>query len=335
MPTEFRGMTVHRDTVLRAMAAFDAEYPNPNDYQAWLDNRTYLYAVVHADRPYPPKHILSEITGVPTADFTGGDITNRVFRELGFPILDLRGKLPTWHRDEAILLLDLYLRLAEQGKTPLNLPHDAPEITELSGTLRRLPLHGAWTHVPAFRNPNGIHMKLMNLVSLDPNHNGKGLQAASQLDRDTWTTYAHDPDLVHRLATTIRQHYATTPPASPEDEPGRDDDAETYPEGRLLYRLHRKRERNQALIRQEEAAGIVPGLRGLRLRLPRHLRRTRTRLCRMPPHQTHLHHAARRHHQTRRPRDRLRQLPPHAAPTQPQRPQRSPHIDGLRENSPA
>ena len=148
MPTEFRGMTVHRDTVLRAMAAFDAEYPNPNDYQSWLDNRTYLYAVVHADRPYPPKHILSEITGVPTADFTGGDVTNRVFRELGFPILDLRGKLPTWHRDEAILLLDLYLRLAEQGKAPLNLPHDAPEITELSETLRRLPLHGAWTHVP-------------------------------------------------------------------------------------------------------------------------------------------------------------------------------------------
>ena len=202
--------------------------------------------------PLPPKHILSEITGVPTSDFTGGDVTNRVFRELGFPILELRGKLPTWHRDEAILLLDLYLRLAEQGKTPLNLPHDAPEITELSGTLRRLPLHGPWTHVPAFRNPNGIHMKLMNLVSLDPNHDGKGLQAASQLDRDTWTTYAHDPDLVHRLATSIRQHYATTPPASPEDEPGPDDDAETYPEGRLLYRLHRKRERNQALIRRKK-----------------------------------------------------------------------------------
>ena len=253
MATDFRGMTIHRDDVLRAIATFDIEYPNPNDYQAWLDNRTYLYAVVHANRPYPPKHILSIITGLPTTDFTGGDVTNHVFRDLGFPILHLRGKPPTWKHDETILLLDLYLRLAEQGQTPLNLAHDAPEIIELSQTLRSLPLHGAWIQVPTFRNPNGIHMKLMNLLSLDPDHDGKGLQAASQLDRDTWNTYAHQPELLHRLATSIRQHYESALAEGPADDPDPDDEAtETYPEGRLLYRLHRKRERNQALIRKKK-----------------------------------------------------------------------------------
>lgn len=253
MPTSFRGLPVHRDAVLKAMAAFDAEYAHPNDYEGWLDNGTYHYAVEHAGRPYPPKHILSRITGIPTADLHGGDPTNHVFQELGFAILTLR-QPPTWLPDEELLLLDLYLHLAEQGRPPTSVSHGAPEIVELSNLLRSLPLHCAWTYAPRFRNPTGIHMKLMNLLSLDPSQPAKGLDAASQLDRTTWDTYADNPELVHQRAHAIRQHYQQGQPLPPEEALApQDDPADTYPEGRLLYRLHRVRERNRTLIQNKKA----------------------------------------------------------------------------------
>lgn len=37
---------------------------------------------------YPPKHILSQATGISTRDFSGGDETNNVLRQLGFEVID-------------------------------------------------------------------------------------------------------------------------------------------------------------------------------------------------------------------------------------------------------
>jgi len=91
----FRGEFVSCQDILKAMSTFDAKYPNTNDFtgrpealKGWLENRTFKYAVRYQGRLYPPKYILSKASGVPRCAFSGGWQTNRVFRELGFDVID-------------------------------------------------------------------------------------------------------------------------------------------------------------------------------------------------------------------------------------------------------
>jgi hypothetical protein len=79
---------VTRQGILDALHEFSRHYPDTNNYARWLDNPAYKYAVEYDGRLYPPKHILSTVTGVPTAHFNGGEQTNRVFRQLGFVVID-------------------------------------------------------------------------------------------------------------------------------------------------------------------------------------------------------------------------------------------------------
>ena len=84
----FKQKTVSIQEVLRAMRDFDAQYMDTNDYDSWLEKGTYKYAVQHDGKLYPCKYILSLATGVPTSGFSGGEQTNRVFRRLGFRVID-------------------------------------------------------------------------------------------------------------------------------------------------------------------------------------------------------------------------------------------------------
>ena len=86
METKFKNQIVKRQDILDALHEFSAQYPNPETYDNWLAKRTYKYAIRYSGRVYPPKHILSMATGIPTADFNGGEQTNRVFRQLGFDV---------------------------------------------------------------------------------------------------------------------------------------------------------------------------------------------------------------------------------------------------------
>lgn len=86
MDTSFRGITISRGHVIEALNDFSLQYPDPNDYDHWLDKASYRYAIEYDGRRYPPKHILSVVTGISTRDFSGGEETNRVFRALGFDV---------------------------------------------------------------------------------------------------------------------------------------------------------------------------------------------------------------------------------------------------------
>ena len=85
---KFRGRRVTRQNVIDALRHFDSQYPNTNDYKSWLDDRRYKYAVRYAHKLYPCKHILSLASGFDVACFVGGAQTNRVFRRLGFEVID-------------------------------------------------------------------------------------------------------------------------------------------------------------------------------------------------------------------------------------------------------
>ena len=87
MAVTFKGLFITHQDVLKALDEFDAEYPNPNDYDRWREKHTYHWAINQKGRFYPPKYILSLATGVDTNDFSGGETTNGPLRRLGFDII--------------------------------------------------------------------------------------------------------------------------------------------------------------------------------------------------------------------------------------------------------
>lgn len=150
-----------------------------------------------------------------------------------------RGKPPPWERDELILALDLYLQHGRLDDTNL-------KVVELSQLLRNLPLHPAWRGDIKFRSPNSVAMKMANFQSLDPAYKGIGLDAGSKSDSQVWNELHDKPELVERLAQSIRNYAAT-----PESELS-DDDEDGAIEGRILTRVHRARERNQAMVQKRK-----------------------------------------------------------------------------------
>lgn len=86
----------------------------------------------------------------------------------------------TWTREETLAAFNLYCR------TPFGRLHaHNPEIVELAAKLGR--------------TVNSVAMKCCNLASLDPalqQRGIRGLQSASQLDRQIWTEFDIDPETV-------------------------------------------------------------------------------------------------------------------------------------------
>jgi 5-methylcytosine-specific restriction protein A len=143
---------------------------------------------------------------------------------------------PDWTEDETILALDLLLR---------NLPRipgkKDPEVIALSNLLRALPIFPESKRKENFRNPDGIGLKLMNLNAA---RTGKGL-SSSKLDKRIWAQYGNKPAEVKRIADAIRN--AGSQLASPTEEQEGEHGETVFSEGRLLSRLHTKRERNRSL----------------------------------------------------------------------------------------
>ncbi|MBN2116288.1 MAG: hypothetical protein JW730_06950 [Anaerolineales bacterium] len=86
METTFINQIVTRQKILDTLHEFLSQYPDTQTYDDWLTKGTYKYAVRYDGRVFPPKHILSVATGIPTSEFNGGEQTNRVFRQLGFDV---------------------------------------------------------------------------------------------------------------------------------------------------------------------------------------------------------------------------------------------------------
>ena len=82
------GTPITRDDVLAALTHFDAEYPDTNDYDRWMDKRNYRYALRCRGRLYPCKHVLAEASGFGVSDFGGGQQTNSKFKSLGFDVIE-------------------------------------------------------------------------------------------------------------------------------------------------------------------------------------------------------------------------------------------------------
>ncbi|MGV3762701.1 HNH endonuclease [Parapedobacter sp.] len=156
---------------------------------------------------------------------------------------------PKWHRDELVLALDLYFEL-EPGQIHAR----NPAIIELSQTLNALPFSEAKTDAERYRNPNGVGLKLSNFLALDPDYKGKGMQSYSKLDEQVFNEFQNSRALLRKLANNIKATLSQEKLVEELKLPIVEDEEDGYcaPEGMLLYRLHRYRERNRKLVHKKK-----------------------------------------------------------------------------------
>ena len=136
---------------------------------------------------------------------------------------------PDWNRDETLLALDLLYR----HETPIHRHHD--DAVALSKLLQSALIHPVEGRRPSFRNPDGVALKLQNLLSaIDPS---RGL-SSSKLDRELVAEFPSNRAVeVAALASLIRGaiDLGEAVETFPEDE--------VFAEGQLLTSRHRSRDR--------------------------------------------------------------------------------------------
>ncbi|WP_300678487.1 HNH endonuclease [Nocardioides sp.] len=240
------------DAVRKAMAEFDERgrdafleeygFHPARDYFIELDGKRYdSKAITGVAHRYQHGELLS------AGDFSGGDSTvaNRL-EKLGF-LVTRPVNLPDWSVDELMLALDLYLRTHGQ----ISYSATTKVVTDLSAELRSLRIFPEEIRaVPRFRNPSGVALKLHNFSSIDPNHEGKGMGHGAAGDRSVWQDWAHRPDELAQAVALIRARGETDD--APADT-GEDEEYEAA-EGRILFREHRRYERDRKLVAKKKAA---------------------------------------------------------------------------------
>ena len=152
---------------------------------------------------------------------------------------------PPWQRDEIILALDLYF---DKDLGPMDSGN--PKIISLSELLNRLPIFDIKPNQQTFRNPNGVTLKLSNFKALDPNYEGKGMEAYSKLDKEVFEEFNSDIKRLNQLANDIRQ-ISNNPELSNEVSKIENDESiemDSVKEGQVLYKFHKVRERSRKII---------------------------------------------------------------------------------------
>lgn len=156
---------------------------------------------------------------------------------------------PKWYRDELILALDLYFRI-EPGQIHAR----NPAIIGLSQTLNALPFSDTKIDAELYRNPIGVGLKLSNFLAIDPDYKGKGMQSYSKLDEQVFNEFKNNRALLRQLANNIRATLAQEKLVEELKAPLAEEEEDEYsaPEGMLLYKLNRHRERNRTLVNKKK-----------------------------------------------------------------------------------
>jgi 5-methylcytosine-specific restriction protein A len=157
---------------------------------------------------------------------------------------------PKWHRDEIILALALYFRLEKK-----NLDSNNHYVLELSQTLNKLPIHKDISNIK-FRNENGVAMKLNNFKAIDPLIKG-GLSSYSKQDKAVFMEFHKDVQLLNIIASKINNvsssNLVNKLNRISDDE---DDEVHSVKEGRVIYKLHKYRERDNSINKKKKEATL-------------------------------------------------------------------------------
>jgi 5-methylcytosine-specific restriction protein A len=156
---------------------------------------------------------------------------------------------PDWTLDETILALDLHLKHKN-----IFLSRHHIETIELSQLLKNLPIHPIEKRKDSFRNPDSVSLKILNLKSV---YTQTGLTNASRMDRHVVEQYKDRPSELAKVAQRIRESLTQFEEAQAVEQEIQDED--TFPEGKLLTYLHRRRERSPALRHKKIASLLKHG----------------------------------------------------------------------------
>ncbi|MGO4630292.1 HNH endonuclease [Streptomyces sp. 2RAF24] len=245
-------------SVLNAIAEYDQlgrdEFLAKYGFAAALS-----YVVVHEGREYDSKaiagvaHQWDHGRPLKPAEFSGGkDHAAAWLQRAGFQVRAVKN--PDWARDEVILACQLVVENGWKGLDAQN-----ARVVELSALLQLLPIHAEAERNEKFRNPNGVARKTFDIATRHPSYQGKPTKGGA-LDIAVLEEFLARPGEMIEVAQLIRQGIATgelVNLAPTEDEEF--DDDYSAPEGRLLMRRHRARERSKALRKKKIASVLQSG----------------------------------------------------------------------------
>lgn len=157
---------------------------------------------------------------------------------------------PDWTRDELLLALDYYFRHPGEAHDP-----EKPSVQELTGQIGQVAKALGITGSDSLRNANGVSMKLLNFRAHDPDYQARGkvgLSRGNRLEGEVWEEFTDRREHLRKAVQTI---LAATHRDGGAVRLSDEDDFEA-PEGRLLARLHLRRERNRELVKRKKAAAM-------------------------------------------------------------------------------
>ncbi|WP_214482962.1 HNH endonuclease [Bacillus sp. SM2101] len=156
---------------------------------------------------------------------------------------------PKWKRDELILALSCYFK-----NSPIHISNKHEDVIKLSQILNGLPIHERRPNKGTFRNPQGVYMKMCNFLRFDPDYKGKGLERGSKLEEEIWNEFYNDKDKLHDIAQSIIS--GITYEKEVVSKPINIDEEEEFPEGKVLYRVHKQRERNSNVVKKKKQIAL-------------------------------------------------------------------------------
>ncbi|MFE7646443.1 HNH endonuclease [Streptomyces phaeoluteigriseus] len=239
---------ISREAVLKAMAEYD-------DWgrDRFLDEYGYKpatgYLLIHEGKTYDSKaiagvaHKFDQGRALRPDELSGGrSHAARWLARVGFVIRSSRD--PDWTRDEIILACDL--AMANGWK---RLEYNDSRVIELSALLQTMPIHPEEVRTELFRNPNGVARKTVDITSRHPDYRGKPTNG-NALDVEVLHDFLARPAEMTKVAQHIRDGITTGEFQSLPPEAEEEDDY-SAPEGRLLIRRHKSRERDKGLRKRK------------------------------------------------------------------------------------
>ncbi len=249
---------ITRESVLKTLAEHD-ELGREAFLAKYGFGQARSYVLVHEGKGYDSKAVAGVAhqwdQGRPLApeEFSGGkDHAVAWLKRVGFQVKAIKN--PDWARDEIILACHLVMENDWRG-----LDAQDSRVVELSGLLQLLPIHAEAERNEKFRNPNGVARKTFDIATRHPEYQGKPTNGGA-LDVAVLHEFLTRPEEMTEATRLIRQGLATGELQSlvpTEDEEFEDD--YSAPEGRLLMRRHRARERNKSLRKKKIASVLQRG----------------------------------------------------------------------------
>ncbi|WP_329165654.1 HNH endonuclease [Streptomyces sp. NBC_01267] len=252
-----RNGAISRDGVLQALTEYDDlgqdEFLSKYGYKPATG-----YLLLHDERTYDSKaiagvaHKFDQGRALRPDELIGGrSHAARWLARLGFTIRSSRS--PDWTRDEIILACDL--AMANDWK---RLEFDDPRVVELSALLQTMPIHPEELRNELFRNPNGVARKTVDITCRHPSYTGKPTNG-NALDVEVMNDFLARPAEMAKVARHIRQGLVAGEFQELAPEVEEEGDDYSAPEGKLLLRRHRSRERNKALRKRKIDAAVRQG----------------------------------------------------------------------------